>query len=474
MRKINSIILLFLLSVMVSNGQISDLIDGIKIDAIQNPTQNTSQTNQLVSVVDLDFNSSDQKYIDNMIVTDVVGLVRLEFNHDNISLVPDFNLSIPVQIEGLKYDGSSFSLNKTLKINYNSIKGEVYSDLAIVEIRDAVRIDVGFTQNLSISPSNVDMLDIGKMILLSASISKTAYLPFDHNSIIENTSTLIPVNGELLVSWPIQNGGKEYDLEWTHISNQGYVNGSVVNISAKDLDFNFNNNSSRVRIKKTNYKIPLLYEDGYLLWRVRAIGVVEYNGEFKEIEGRWNFEQYDNKSVIDFINKKPDQYYLIDGHEENLNWQSEVTFAEDGKNKAVISYSDGTLRSRQIVTKLNTDSIIVVGETKYDAQGRGVIQILPVPVYIGGVNQKVQEIQFVDKFNLTANGKEFNWEQFDIDNGQCAQTQIPLSINTGASYDIAGFRFGSGIVLNKILLLLYLLLLHLSLLVYCITKTSRS
>ena len=55
MRKINSIILLFLLSVMVSNGQISDLIDGIKIDAIQNPTQNTSQTNQLVSVVDLDF-----------------------------------------------------------------------------------------------------------------------------------------------------------------------------------------------------------------------------------------------------------------------------------------------------------------------------------------------------------------------------------------------------------------------------------
>jgi len=72
-------------------------------------------------------------------------------------------------------------------------------------------------------------------------------------------------------------------------------------------------------------------------------------------------------------------YFLNDGHEENLNWQVSTTFAEDGLRKTVISYFDGTLRSRQTVTKDNSQETptTVVAETFYDFQGRPTIQVLP-------------------------------------------------------------------------------------------------
>ena len=45
MKRIKYIILLITVFTLTSKGQVSDLIDGLQIHAIQNPTQNTSTTN---------------------------------------------------------------------------------------------------------------------------------------------------------------------------------------------------------------------------------------------------------------------------------------------------------------------------------------------------------------------------------------------------------------------------------------------
>src|SRR6185312_4766135 len=71
--------------------------------------------------------------------------------------------------------------------------------------------------------------------------------------------------------------------------------------------------------------------------------------------------------------------YDFTGHGRNLNWQASTSFAEEGKRKSVVQYFDGSLRSRQTVTKDNTTDTTIVAETLYDQQGRPEIQVLPAP-----------------------------------------------------------------------------------------------
>lgn len=54
----------------------------------------------------------------------------------------------------------------------------------------------------------------------------------------------------------------------------------------------------------------------------------------------------------------------------NLNWQSSVSFVEEGKRKAAVQYYDGSLENRQTVTKDNTTKTTIVAENFYDNQDR--------------------------------------------------------------------------------------------------------
>src|SRR5690606_29655949 len=63
-----------------------------------------------------------------------------------------------------------------------------------------------------------------------------------------------------------------------------------------------------------------------------------------------------------------------------LNWQLQTSFAEGGKYKNMVQYLDGSLRQRQAVTNLNTMEQVLVGETKYDYEGREAVSVLPAPV----------------------------------------------------------------------------------------------
>src|SRR5690606_13282006 len=114
--------------------------------------------------------------------------------------------------------------------------------------------------------------------------------------------------------------------------------------------FLFRNNSSRVEVKGTSYDIPLVYEKGVIVYRVRPVGVYIVSGAAVPVKGKWNEPDGLYSRLSEYTHR-----VLIDGLENNLNWQSSISFAEEGKNKIILSYHDGSLRNRQAVTRIRSD-----------------------------------------------------------------------------------------------------------------------
>lgn len=194
---------------------------------------------------------------------------------------------------------------------------------------------------------------------------------------------------ELQVSWDVATGADVYDLEWAYVDSSALSRyGSPVN-----ADLLFAYNTTRVTIANNAYRIPLLYDDGGILYyRVRA---VQEKGNNRRMESVWSSSFTGGLGAYSFM-----------GHQRQLNWQSSIAYAEDGKRKVTVQYFDGSLRSRQTVTKDNTTDTTIVAETAYDYQGRPAIQILPAPT-LSNV------IKFSRNLNRDINGAEYDKDHYD-------------------------------------------------------------
>lgn len=196
---------------------------------------------------------------------------------------------------------------------------------------------------------------------------------------------------QLLVHWPVEIGADAYDLEWTYVDSSSLASGRYGTPLQPALVFD--NNTTRVTVADNSYQVPLMYDGkGSLFFRVRAVQV---GADDRRIETDWS-SQHGATGQFEFA-----------GHQSNLNWQSTITFAEDGKRKVVTQYFDGSLRSRQTVTKDNTSQTLVIAETMYDYQGRPAIQVLPSPTM-----QTV--MQYVKGFNRGINSPEYDKDKYDL------------------------------------------------------------
>lgn len=240
-------------------------------------------------------------------------------------------------------------------------------------------------------------------------------------------------DGNLYVSWTSMPAAESYELEWTYISNQGAAAGQTLNKENIRLrDGIFRHNSSRVAIAHPAYFIPLVYEKGLIVFRVRPVGKNIVDGELTDIKGEWTIQERQN-TLKDVSN---DYIYTFDGLENKLNWQSSISFAEEGKNKTVVSYHDGSLRNRQAVTRINTDERAIVGETFYDHNGRPVIQVLPVPVR----GEEETGFNFRPHFNLPEGSSVMQKSVFDpaLSGSSCSPLAPQFSTATGSSFYYSG------------------------------------
>ncbi|WP_143032150.1 hypothetical protein [Tenacibaculum sp. MAR_2009_124] len=230
-------------------------------------------------------------------------------------------------------------------------------------------------------------------------------------------------NTKVEFRWLPVLGAEEYHLEWTWVDNYKKEVTDVtviepVALPFTDKDFSYNN--SRIQTKSTSYKIPNIYNSGYVLARVRAVGRFVDNPTVT-YTANWSGSNAAKSAVADWPNT------AVSSHDESRkNWQLQMSFAEEGKKKEVISYFDGTLRNRQTVTKINSTDKAVVGEVIYDYQGRPAVEVLPVPV-------ASDTLKYYDSFNLNNSNSVYTYRDFDLDLPNCATPRSEMSTSKGAS-----------------------------------------
>jgi len=332
----------------------------------------------------------------------------------------NFGVKIKFIYVNLHWDSSlasfrpgKISYGDSLEVSYSH--GNPYKDIDISEYTGTGCYYIVISEIIP-TVTNANWQDATSLILESDFVWNNK---FNTNSRPIVTGTTIN-NNELQLKWIAPQGAEEYDLEWAWVSNRG-LTGESSGTDKEVANKVFENDATRITTDEPSYKIPILYSSGYILYRVRAIGL-DPSGSGGYVRGQWTFNQNssdDNVSDFPRVN-------IATGHEENLNWQQQVNYAEKGKKKAVVSYYDGTSRSRQTVSHINSENTAVVAETIYDLEGRQAVTVLPAPAD-GGT------IQYYDKFNKNISGKPYSWKNFDGTPGECTITTDPMSTVSGAS-----------------------------------------
>ena len=325
----------------------------------------------------------------------------------------------------------SISYNPFADTNYRSMESARFKNCYHMEVELLdILVDQQVQQDL---PAN---LIINGEILIQKRIAFTNLAnPLAFNSIVEENLDC-DANGtidELLISWDHSIPGiLEYQMEYIYIND--YSNALSIDKNESDLAYNFKYNSTRISTSNNEYRLNLLFDKGWLLFRVRGVGV-NANGE--TVFGNWNLPE---AGTVDQI--PSDQKFHVTPqlqHEQKLNWQLATTFAEQGKKKEVISYADGSLRNRQMVTQINSDHNVIVGETIYDHQGRPAIQVLPTPVAQPWCQLndpfKSASIHFYPNFNQNSSSNGYSRLDFDLSPAQdsCTLQAGPMSAQSGSS-----------------------------------------
>lgn len=226
---------------------------------------------------------------------------------------------------------------------------------------------------------------------------------FDSNSVSQ-------LNGVVSVSWSSVNDVSGYHLEWTYENSYDKNQPST---AQDDIQKFFREGATRIETTGLTYSIPAIYENGWLHIRVRAFKKTDEGGI---VVSNWS----SSISATVFADSK-----------DKMNWQAVVNYAEEGKNKEVMTYYDGTSRARQSVTRNSSNNDIIVGETYYDYQGRPAVQALPVPSMVGG-----DTISYHYDFNKEeVTDSTFDKRYFDKSSGEntCGIATKKMSTSSGSA-----------------------------------------
>ena len=300
----------------------------------------------------------------------------------------------------------STPITDTLTVSHNY--PSPYRDLDINEYRD---FKAAFLTVSSVS-ANCTKDIILEVQLVYPRYNATGFI----SSPLTIESSYSQVTNELLVTWDYLDGADEYDLEWLFVDNPTFSD----NVSC---DFA---NATRITTSDNHYKIPLAYPKGNVLCRVRGRSTYYCHGEYYPVFGSWS-STGSSGTVLPDANHFCRYDYA--GLEDSLTWQYTAVYAEEGKRKEVITFFDGTLRNRQEVTVMNTDSIAIVGESFYDHIGRQALQSLPTPTLSRGVRYYGTSGTAFGQFN-----GNYPKSQYDYDVTLAHNQKFPVNAGSATYY----------------------------------------
>jgi len=368
------------------------------------------------------------------------GVVTFGVDHHYDSLFPTQKISVKLLIK--KYasvTATTFSTETVYLTIWNAHQDSLsFQDKATYFFNNVEKYSIDIEE---ISVDDVVVTRLPSNLYVYADLFVNRVFDFSANTniipVLNNTTsqTLIDTDcdqfmDKVKISWDPIPGAEEYQLEWTFVNSYGEQSGSVV--PANQLSVNYKLNATRISTTGLSYEIGLAFDQGYLCYRLRAVGR-NINDQSKRIFGFWS-SVVDEKAVhqTNYLEITPQMAFEI-----KKNWQYAVTFAEEGKSKEVISFFDGSLRNRQMVTRINSDNNVIVGQTIYDHQGRGTVQVLPTPVNAPNcgvtTNNTAASLKYYPNWSKE-NGtlEDFDRTSFDLSDGTDSCLLVTNSMDNSA------------------------------------------
>jgi len=361
----------------------------------------------------------------------IQDFIRVGIRPDTALVAPGYKYKVNLTL--LSYSTSDPSYGQlpvaaqpvVLLLTYNPDSLKPYTDLSVYKFSNQLKYRLVLTGVYDVSGGNPVLLPkntIAKNFFIESVVEEQRY---DNNPFIIQTQ-VAGDNNNIAVSWTPTTPGLlcgsifypsvpvnpiEYELEWTYIDDYN-VNTSTGNITTgfpgNNVLYDFRKNNTRIRTSARSFAIPMVYEHGAIVCRVRSLRpdpVQNYNGT---IYSTWTLPDFGAVSIGDACFSSY-AYLITSPHmNDSMNWQYTINFAEQGKYKHVINYFDGALKPRQTQTKINTDDQYIVAVDKaYDFEGRAAIQTLPVPVL-------QQSLRYRNDLMLNdSSGKPYKAEDFD-------------------------------------------------------------
>jgi RHS repeat-associated protein len=368
--------------------------------------------------------------------TDIAINDILTFGYDQnspIYLATGTDVKIKVIVQQWDVNNNTLgTFSKMLSVKYHPNDTTQYQDKSIYLFHNAYKYQLSID---SIFVNGVSKTDLPQNFFLEMEIAGQRYCDFSTTSSTQIPFTLDTLDldcdnimDQILVSWSPISGAEQYQLEWTFINDYGTTLTGF--LSPSNVYYDFRNNATRISTVNTYYNVSNIFEHGYVLFRLRAIGNDLTNGSL--ITGVWN-TTLDNGPVSGYSSN----IHIVLEHEVNKNWQITSSFAEEGKKKEVVSYFDGSLRNRQTVTQMSSDSTTLVGQTIYDYQGRAAVTVLPSPVTPSCSTAVESSIKYYPKFNRSGwhSYNEYSRSDFDsLSSGNtCVSPTDSMSSLSGTS-----------------------------------------
>jgi len=277
--------------------------------------------------------------------------------------------SVKLRLRRWTWNGSGFTASAydtiTLTVTYDSNSGALVDDLDSYVFTGAHSVEIRVLSTTS-SSSN---------IYVESEIEVERYY---HMSAVAPTHVgyRYPIASptDLEFFWDPAPGAESYELEWTFVSNYSLTTPGGI-AAASSLNYDFYKNSTRVRVDGTSYRIPALFNRGYVLFRVRKIGFQGVLYALKQ-ESAWSAPTTGTVSLFPAAARVE----RLTDYAPGKNWSHEVGYAEDGKRFESISYGDGLGRGRQNISHNTATGQVIVSNVYYDRVGRAVVSDLPTPV----------------------------------------------------------------------------------------------
>lgn len=338
-----------------------------------------------------------------------------------------FTVAVDLQITPILNDGSDgIPYTKRLIVENNH-----YGNFGnFVDLQKHLIVDGVKGANISVlsfevlnKETNVLETTIPNNVVLTYTYEVERYYNMDSMAVVSSGVSLSSQN-TLDFTWTDLPEAEGYELEWTWIDDYNRLDYTLpllpqyIRFSVRDFELN----NTRIQTTNNTFSIPLVYDRGYIIYRVRPIGRFMQDVQAK-YEGDWTTVTINPVFLVDW---SPFVYHVTNNH-SNINWQFQASYAEDGKKKEVVSYFDGSLRNRQTVTKINTNQKTVVGEVIYDEEGRPAIEVLPAPV-------ESSTLQYFPNFNRNIENKVYSYQDFTIQpTTNCNLSAQGMSTSSGAS-----------------------------------------